>query len=138
MEAMDVALTFFRIAFAAPVVVAALALAAAALNRLPRRVLEERRLAIAERERIAAGELAAAFSSTQQRVEQRLAEWGEDLERAQQHLAEQLQRLAARQRRLIEEAEERLAADAEGLESEREAQRAGLVKLREDIQHATE
>ena len=38
MEAMDVALTFFRIAFAASVVVAALALAAATLNRLPRRV----------------------------------------------------------------------------------------------------
>src|SRR5712691_3857645 len=95
-----------------------------------RRIAEERRDAIAERERIAGAELGAALATTQQRVEQRLTEWGEDLERAQEHLAEQLQRLAARQRRLIE--------DAERLESESEAQRAGLVKLREDLERATE
>jgi hypothetical protein len=103
-----------------------------------RRIVEERRAAIAERERIAGAELGAALGTTQQRVEQRLAEWGEDLERAQQHLADQLHRLAARQRRLIEEAAERLATDAERLESESEAQRAGLVKLREDLERATE
>src|SRR5205823_13190735 len=50
----------------------------------------------------------------------------------------QLHRLAGRQRRLIEEAEERLTADAERLESESEAQRAGLVKLREELERATE
>jgi len=102
-----------------------------------RRIVEERRDAIADRERIAAGELAAALAATQQRVEQRLMAWSEDLERAQAHLADQLQRLATRQRRLIQEAEERLAADAERLESESEAQRAGLVKLREDLEEAT-
>src|SRR5207244_2411619 len=53
-----------------------------------RRIVEERRAAIAERERIAGAELGAALGTTQQRVEQRLAEWGEDLERAQQHLAD--------------------------------------------------
>jgi hypothetical protein len=103
-----------------------------------RRIAEQRRDTVAERERVAGAELGAALATTQQRVEQRLAEWGEDLERAQGHLAEQLQRLAGRQRRLIEEAEERLAADAERLESESEAQRSGLVKLREDLERATE
>jgi hypothetical protein len=103
-----------------------------------RRIAEERRAMVAERERVAGQELTDALGATQRRVEQRLVDWGEDLERAQGHLADQLQRLAARQKRLIEEAEERLGADAERLESESEAQRAGLVKLREDLQRATE
>jgi hypothetical protein len=103
-----------------------------------RRIAEERRAMVAERERVAGQDLTDALGATQRRVEQRLVDWGEDLERAQGHLADQLQRLAARQKRLIEEAEERLGADAERLESESEAQRAGLVKLREDLQRATE
>ena len=103
-----------------------------------RRIAEERRVSIAEREEAAGRELTEALGATQRRVELRLTEWGEDLERAQGHLTDQLQRLAARQKRLIEEAEERLAADAEGLEAESEAQRAGLLKLREDLQRATE
>jgi hypothetical protein len=103
-----------------------------------RRIAEVRRVSIAEREEAAGHELTEALGATQRRVEQRLTEWGEDLERAQGHLTDQLQRLAARQKRLIEEAEERLAADAERLESESEAQRAGLVKLREDLLRATE
>jgi hypothetical protein len=103
-----------------------------------RRIAEERRELIAERERTAGQELTDALGATQRRVEQRLVDWGEDLERAQSHLTDQLQRLAARQKRLIEEAEERLATDAERLESESESQRAGIVKLREDLQRATE
>src|SRR5205814_6505795 len=62
----------------------------------------------------------------------------EDLERAQGNLFEQLQRLGDRQRRLIEEAEERLAADAERLESESDVQRKALVKIREEVERATE
>jgi hypothetical protein len=103
-----------------------------------RRIVEDRRRLIAEREERAASELSAALGATQERVEQRLAAWAEDLDRAQVQLTDQLHVLAGRQRRLIEEAEERLTADAERLESESEAQRAGLVKLREDLQRATE
>jgi hypothetical protein len=102
-----------------------------------RRIVEERRAAIAEREREAARELAEALAATQHRVEQRLTEWGEDLERAQAQLVDQLTRLAGRQKRLISEAEERLSVDAERLESESEAQRAALIKLREDLERAT-
>jgi hypothetical protein len=103
-----------------------------------RRIAEERRALIAEREAQAANELGAALGATQQRIEQRLAAWAEDLDRAQAQLTDQLQRLSVRQKRVIEEAEGRLSADAERLESESEAQRAGLVKLREDLERATE
>jgi hypothetical protein len=103
-----------------------------------RRIGEERRAVIAERERSAAHELNDALEATQRRVEQRLADWTEDLERAQADLFEQLQRLGARQTRLIEEAEERLAADAERLEAESEGQRAALVKLRGEVEQAAE
>jgi hypothetical protein len=112
--------------------------AASLLAEEERRIADARRATIVERERAAGRELTEALAATQRRVEQRLAEWGEDLERAQTQLAEQQQRLATRQRRLIEEAEERLRADAEGLESESEAQRAGLIKLRQELEHATE
>ncbi len=103
-----------------------------------RRIVDSRRAAIAEREQVAAHELRDALAETQGRVEQRLAAWGEDLDRAQGNLFDQLQRLAGRQRRLIEEAEERLAADAERLESESEGQRSALVKLREEVERAAE
>jgi hypothetical protein len=103
-----------------------------------RRIVESRRAAIAERERTAAHELSDALAETQRRVEQRLAAWTEDLERAQGNLFEQLQTLAGRQRRLIQEAEERLAVDAERLESESEVQRGAFVKLRDEVERATE
>jgi hypothetical protein len=108
------------------------------INDEERRIVESRRATIAEREQAAARELSDALAETQRRVEQRLVDWGEDLERAQGNLFDQLQGLAGRQRRLIEEAEERLAADAERLESESEGQRGALVKLREEVERAAE
>jgi hypothetical protein len=107
------------------------------LGEEERRIAEERRVLIAERERSAAIELSDALNEVQRRVEQRLAEWGEDLERAQATLFDQLQRLAAQQRRLIEEAENRVARAAERLESESEVQRAALVKLRQELEQST-
>jgi hypothetical protein len=103
-----------------------------------RRIVESRRAAIAEREQVAAQELSDTLADTQRRVEQRLASWSKDLELAQANLFTQLQTLAGRQRRLIEEAEERLAADAERLESESEVQRVAFVKLRDEVERATE
>lgn len=101
-----------------------------------RRVADERRGLLAEREGELAQRLSEMLAKTQQRVEQRLAAWNEDLERAQAHLADELQRLGARQRRLIEEAEGRLGTDADRLESESETQRAALLRLREDLERA--
>ena len=93
---------------------------------------------IVEREQSAALELSEALAETQSRVEQRLADWGEDLERAQSNLHEQLQLLGGRQRRLIEEAEGRLTVDAERLEAESEEHRASLLRLRGELEQATE
>jgi hypothetical protein len=98
---------------------------------------EVRRREIADREAQARTTLARALSDAQKVMEQRLAEWGEDLDRAQQTLVVQLDRLGERQRQLIAEAEARIAADAEGLKSESEQQRAALVSLREDVTAAT-
>jgi hypothetical protein len=98
-----------------------------------RRIADERRAAIVARERAAAREIADALAETQRRVEQRLAEWTEDLERAQEHLAVQVRQLGARQQRMLSDAEERLRAVASDLESQSDAQRANLVKLREDV-----
>ena len=53
-------------------------------------------------------------------------------------MADQLTQLAQRQKQLIAEAEARIAVDAERLEGESEQQRAGLVRVREEIARATQ
>ena len=49
-----------------------------------RRIAEERRREVADREREATAELAEALATAQRRVEQRLATWSSDLEKLQQ------------------------------------------------------
>src|SRR5437764_15424533 len=51
-------------------------------------------------------------------------------------VVDQLNQLAQRQRQLISDAEMRIAADAERLEAESEQQRAGLVRLRDELARA--
>jgi hypothetical protein len=103
-----------------------------------RRLAEERRAEAAERSRSAADELMQALTKAQQQVETRLQSWVDDLDRAQHGVAEQLAQLAQRQKQLISEAEARIAADAERLEAESEQQRAGVVKLRDDLARTTQ
>lgn len=103
-----------------------------------RRIAEERRRDLAERERVAGAEFTEALAAAQQRVEVRLTGWTEDLERAQQNLASQLARLAERQRQLIAEAEARIASDSERLMSTADDQRAAIVRLREELVTAAE
>ena len=98
-----------------------------------RRISEQRRGEFAKREEDATAKLTEALAATQQRVEQRLAEWAADLDRAQQAYALQISRLGERQRQLIAEAEARIAANAERLEAESEQQRAAVTRLREDL-----
>ena len=111
---------------------------ASLLTEQERRIAEERRAAAAERTRTAGDELGEALTAAQQQVEARLAAWGDDLERAQRGVADQLTLLAQRQKQLIAEAEARIAVDAERLEGESEQQRAGLVRVREEIARATQ
>jgi hypothetical protein len=103
-----------------------------------RRIADERRTAAAERSRAAVDELSEALTKTQQHIEARFNAWNDDLERAQHGVVEQLAQLAHRQKQLISEAEARIAADAERLEAESEQQRAGRMKLRDDLARTTQ
>jgi hypothetical protein len=103
-----------------------------------RRIAEERRVAAAERSRVAVDELGDALTAAQQQIEARFNAWTDDLDRAQHAVVDQLAQLAQRQKQLISEAEARIAADAERLEAESEQQRAGLVRLRDDLARATQ
>ena len=103
-----------------------------------RSIAEERRVAAAERSRVAVDELGDALTAAQQQIEARFNAWTDDLDRAQHAVVDQLAQLAQRQKQLISEAEARIAADAERLEAESEQQRAGLVRLRDDLARATQ
>ena len=108
------------------------------LEEQERRIAEERRAAAAERSRAAVDELGEALTKAQQQSEARFHAWNDDLERARNAIGDQIAQLAQRQKQLISEAEARIAADAERLEAESEQQRAGLVKLRDDVTRATQ
>jgi len=101
-----------------------------------RRIAEERRRSAAEQERTANSSLSEALTNAQQQMEGRLRAWAEDLERAQRVVGNQLDQLKQRQRQLISDAETRIAADAERLEAESEQQRAGLMRLRDELARA--
>lgn len=111
---------------------------ASLLAEQERKLAEERRAEAAERARTAQGELGAALIRAQQQVDSRLAAWADDLERAQRGVIDQIAQLAQRQKVLIAEAEARISADAARLESESDEQRAGLVRIREEIARATQ
>src|SRR5262249_58848496 len=74
----------------------------------------------------------------QRQIEAHINAWNDDIERAQNAVVDQLAQLEQRQKQLISEAEARIAADAERLEAESVQQRAGLVKLRDDLARATQ
>jgi hypothetical protein len=101
-----------------------------------RRIAEERRAAASDRSREAIDELGQALGVAQQHVEVRLNAWRDDLERAQRAVSDELAQLAHRQKQLIAEAEARIAADAERIEAESEQQRAGLVRIRDELTRA--
>jgi hypothetical protein len=98
-----------------------------------RRLAETRRKALEESEQRLRHGLAEAFSKVQSQVEQRLAAWHQDLDRAQRQLGSRLEQIAQRERTLIEALEARLESDAERLKVADEEQRAGVARLREDL-----
>jgi hypothetical protein len=101
-----------------------------------RRLAETRRTALEESEERLRHGLAQAFAKVQGQVEQRLASWHQDLDRAQRDLGERLEQVAQHERSLIEALEARLENDAERLQTVDEEQRAGVVRLREDLARA--
>ncbi len=94
-----------------------------------RRMVEERRGALNERERRASVELSEALAKVEQRISRRLAEWTGDLERTEQALAAQVAALGQRQEQLLAEASSRLAIETERLDAVSEDQRTRLAAL---------
>jgi hypothetical protein len=99
-----------------------------------RRIAEQRRHAVVEREQEATRRLTASLIEVERRVEQRIAAWVGDLERGEARLAEEVERLATRQKDLFAQAETRLAADAERLEASSDQQRAHVQQLRVELE----
>jgi hypothetical protein len=107
------------------------------LQEEERRIAENHRGLVAEREHASGVKLVAALAETQQKVEQRLVEWREDLDRTMTRLQQELSRVGERQRELIGEAEARIAIDAERIAAESDEQRAAIARLREDTERTT-
>ncbi|HEX2291842.1 MAG TPA: hypothetical protein VHH55_00920 [Gaiellaceae bacterium] len=112
-----------------------------ALSRLQeeeRRIAEERRRDVLERERVAGSELTAKLAQAQERVEQRFARWSADLDRANQALTAEFAKLGERQKALMAQAEDRLQSDREKIDEAGELQVAAVNKLREELQRAAD
>lgn len=101
-----------------------------------RRIADDRRREVAEREREATAALGARLVAAQQAVEQRLTQWASDVEKLQEGLASELQHIEARQRHLMSEVESRIGRDADTLNSEIDQQKQVLARLREELSKA--
>jgi hypothetical protein len=108
------------------------------LQQEERRIAEERRRAVVEHEERAIAELAASLMEIQQRVEQRLAGWADDIERTQQSLTAELSKLRERQQVLVGEAEARLQTDREKIDEAGAVQAAAFAKLREELRESAD
>jgi hypothetical protein len=105
----------------------------AALADEERRIAEERRRDVAEREREASAKLAEALTVAQGRVEERLVQWGADLNKLQEGLATELARLTQRQQQLGTQIEGRIQSEGERLQGILEEQRGLIGKVRDDL-----
>ena len=95
-----------------------------------RRIGEERRSALVERENEASAELSEALAQVEQRVSRRLTEWTADLERTEQSLAARLARCAAAAGELRPRRKSPTSAlDPERLDTASEAQRERMAAL---------
>jgi hypothetical protein len=103
-----------------------------------RKLAEDNRREFAERERAISASLTQALTATQAQVEQRLAGWAQDLDRAADTTKLNIADLVQRQKQLVSEAELRIAADADRLAGESEELRAGLQRLRAELEKSLE
>jgi hypothetical protein len=98
-----------------------------------RRIAEERRRDVAERERDATERLSAQLVAAQAAVEQRLADWTNDVGKLQESLTDDLKRVEARQKVLMTEANSKIGQDAERLQTSVEEQRQLVTRLRAEL-----
>jgi hypothetical protein len=108
------------------------------LEEQERQIAEERRTIVAEREHDATAVLGDKLNQVQAQVEQRLAEWSQDLDRAGEATRARIMELDQRQQQLLREIELRLTSDAERLSAESEEQRAAVGRLRTDLNRTLE
>jgi len=99
-----------------------------------RRLGEERRALVASQAERARADLVEALTAAQERLEQRLSGWLEDIERAQRAREADLADLGRRQDAAIAAYDARLRANAEQLSAVTEEQRSQLTRLREDLE----
>ena len=103
------------------------------LTEEERRIAEERRRDVVERERGANARLGEQLTEVQRSVEQRLTDWASDVEQLQEGLNAELRRIEAHQRQLMTETESKLGQAAEGLQGQVDEQRQLLTRLRSEL-----
>jgi len=103
------------------------------LEEQERQIAEERRTLVAQREHDATAALGEKLNQVQAQTEQRLAGWSQDLDRIAEATKLRIAELEQRQLQLLREIELRLTADAERLSAEGEEQRAGVARLRTEL-----
>ena len=101
-----------------------------------RRIAEERRELVAQREKEASNALSAQLAAVQRSVEQRMLEWKGDVEKLQVSLTEELARIETRQRHLMSDADSKIGRDAEAVQAEIDQQKQLLARLRDELTRA--
>src|SRR5438477_2865113 len=94
-----------------------------------RKLAEERREEFAEKERNAATEYSIRLHKVQQRVEERLAEWAQDLERLETDLAAAIARVEERQRGQLEEVQRGVRQEIEEIALETREHKASVLRF---------
>jgi hypothetical protein len=95
-----------------------------------RRLAEERRQEFEEKERRAATEYSIRLHQVQQRVEERLAEWAQDLERLETGLAGAIARVEERQREQLQDVHRQVKQDIEEIAVETREHKATVLRPR--------
>jgi hypothetical protein len=103
------------------------------LEEQERQIAEERRALVAQWEHDATAALGDKLIQVQAQVEQQLAGWSQDLDRIAEATRMRIGELEQRQQQVLREIELRLTADAERLSAESEEQRAGVARLRTEL-----
>lgn len=112
--------------------------ALSALTEEERRIADDRRRDVAERERDATAHLMEQLVVAQAGVEQRLSEWTSDVEKLQAGLADDLKRIEARQQQAMAELESKLGVDADRLQGSVEEQRQLVARQRAELARAAQ
>ena len=108
------------------------------LEEQERQIAEERRTLVSQWEHDATSALGDKLNHVQAQIEQRLAGWSQDLDRIAEATKLRIGELEQRQQQVLREIELRLTSDSERLSAESEEQRAGVARLRTELQRTVD